>query len=167
MWKVVMIGLVVALTGCANMQEVNDSLKKINSTLSGTRTVEVSKLGDGTGFQPVLRVEVPGEVCNQQAFMDGYKDNFVKYWNQHVFTKIMRFDSEATLKPKDPNVKANLAMYKERMIGTKNTRSHFQDYPLNVNYAADNCPFRSYQKGQSAGIDAVTASEKTLIPLER
>jgi len=167
MWKVVMIGAVVALTGCANMQEVNDSLKKLNSTLSSARTVEVGKLGDGTGFQPVLRVEIPGDVCNRQAFIDGYKDNFVKYWNQNVFTKIMQLDSEAVLKPKDANVKANRSMYKEHMIGTKNVRDHMQDYPLDFSVNADNCAFRGYQKGQSAGIDAVRESEKTLIPLER
>jgi len=64
MRKLVLIGFIAALAGCANLQGVNDSLKQMNGTLSGAKTAPAGRLGDGTGYQPVLNVAVPGGVTD-------------------------------------------------------------------------------------------------------
>jgi len=167
MRKLVLIGFIAALAGCANLQEVNDSLKKANATLSGAKTAQAGQLGDGTGYQPALNIPVPGGICNVQAFTDGYRDAFIQNWNQAVSTKVAQFNAQTLASPKDVNAKSNLAMYKARMIGTKGYLGHQMDYKLDVSsFNANNCPYQSYQKGQAAGMDAVASNWKALVAQE-
>lgn len=167
MRKLVLIGFIAALAGCANLQGVNDSLKQINGALSGAKTATAGPLGDGTGYQPVLNVAVPGGVCNSQAFVDGYKDAFIQNWNQAVSTKVAQFNAQALASSKDVNAKSNLAMYKARMIGTKGYLGHQMDYKMDItSFNANNCPYQSYQKGQAAGMDSVSANWKALVAQE-
>ena len=167
MRKLVLIGFIAALSGCANLQGVNDSLKQINGALAGAHSGPVGQLGDGTGYQPVFNVSVPGGVCNQQAFLDGFKDAYLQNWNQFVSTKVSQFTAQSMASPKDQNAKQNLAFYKARTIGTKGYIGHQMDYKMDVSsFNANNCPYQSYQKGQSAGMDAVATNWKATVAQE-
>ena len=167
MRKLVLIGFVAVLAGCGNLQGVNDSLKQINGALSGAKTAAVGPLGDGTGYQPVLNIAVPGGVCHSQAFVDGYKDAFIQNWNQAVSTKVAQFNAQSSAAPKDQNAKSNLAMYKARVIGTKGYLGHQMDYKMDISsFNANNCPYQSYQKGQAAGMDSVASNWKALVAQE-
>ncbi len=172
MRKFALIGLVAALAGCAGLQDglknVNDSLKSANATLAGAHSAAVGQLGDGSGYQPALNVAVPAGVCNQQAFIDGFKDSYLVSWNQQVGTKVAQYTAEASQAHASAAAKQNLALYKARMIGAKKYVGHAMDYKLDVSsFNADNCPYRSYQKGQSAGMDAVASDWKALVAQER
>jgi len=67
MRKIFLVGVlsVAALSGCANLQDLNTSLKKANDALAGASSLPVGQLGDGTGYQPVFNIAVPGGVCNR------------------------------------------------------------------------------------------------------
>ena len=167
MRKLVLIGLVAALAGCANLQEVNDSLKKANAALSGASSRPVGQLGDGSGYQPVFNIAVPGGVCHQRAFIDGFKDSYLQNWNQFVSTKVTQYTAE-TMKP-TPSAAAttNLTLYQSRVIGAKKYTGHAMDYKLDVSsFNANNCPYQSYQKGLSAGVDAASSDWKALVAQE-
>ena len=63
--------------------------------------------------------------------------------------------------------KKNLALYQSRVIGTKKYIGHAMDYKLDVSsFNANNCPYQSYQKGLSAGMDAVSSDWKALVAQE-
>jgi|ThiBio_inoc_biof_1041523.scaffolds.fasta_scaffold00229_7 hypothetical protein len=167
MRKLVLIGLVAALAGCANLQEVNDSLKKANAALSGATSRPVGQLGDGSGYQPVFNIAVPGGVCHQQAFIDGFKDSYLQNWNQFVSTKVTQYTAETMKANASAAAKKNLALYQSRVIGTKKYIGHAMDYKLDVSsFNANNCPYQSYQKGMSAGMDAVSSDWKALVAQE-
>lgn len=167
MRKLVLIGLVAALTGCASLEEVNDSLRKANSALSGANSRAIGQLGDGTGYQPPLNVAMPGGVCQQQAFIDGYKDAYLQSWNQRVSLKVMQYTAEAKKANASPTASKNLALYQSHVIGAKGYVGHATKYKLDVSsFSADNCPYQSYQKGQSAGMDAVSGDWKDLVNKE-
>ena len=167
MRKLFVISALAALTGCASLQEVNDSLRKTNAALSGASSRQAGKLGDGSGYQPVLNIAVPGGVCHQQAFMDGFKDSYLLNWNQFVGTKVAHYTAE-TMKPNhSAAAKKNLALYQSRVIGAKKYIGHAMTYQLDASSLnANNCPYQSYQKGQSAGMNAVSADWKDLVAQE-
>lgn len=165
----VLVGLVVALAGCANLDQVNDSLKKVNDSLSGASTAEIGKMGDGTGYQPALTMSMPGDVCNRKAFADGFKDAFMQNWNMSISTKVSQYQAMSMTKPKDAKVKANLAMYKSKIIGTKGyigTNMDYQaDYLLSSMHPK-NCAFRSYQQGKNNGMQSVSEHLKMVVAQE-
>lgn len=166
MRKLVLVGVVVSvLAGCANLQDLNDSLKKTNAALSGATSRPVGQLGDGTGYQPVFNIDMPGGVCNQQAYVDGFKDAYILNWNQFVDTKISLFSAQSRNGVR--TAKQNLALYKSRVIGTKGYLGHQMDYKMNLSsFNADNCPYLSYTKGQNGGMEAVAADQKAIVAQE-
>lgn len=166
MQKLLIVSAVAILAGCAGLQEVNESLKKTNAALAGARTVDIGKLGDGTGYQPAITATMPRDVCNRQAFQDGYKDAYLTHWNQFVNDKIQRFTLEN--KTSKQGAKQNLALYKGRLIGSKGYMGHQMDYQLNLSTInADQCPYNSYTKGQNEARDAVAREMKVLVAQEQ
>ena len=169
MRKFVLLGLVVALAGCANLDQVNDSLKKVNESLSGASTAEVGKMGDGTGYQPALTMSIPGDACNRKAFAAGFKDAFMQNWNMTMSTKISQYQAMSMTKPRDAKVKANLAMYKSKIIGTKGYIGGEMDYQSDFNLPIThpkNCANRSYVQGKNNGMQSVSEHLKMVVAQE-
>lgn len=166
MRKLILVGLVAAISGCANLQTVNDQLGKINGTLAGSSASPVGQLGDGTGYQPTFNIQTPAGVCNHQAFVDGFKDAYLQNWNQYVSGKVAQFNAVVTGDPANSQARNNLALYRSKMIGTKGYTGHQMNYQMQLG-ANSNCPYQSYQRGQDAGMNAVLSNWKVLISEEK
>jgi len=157
--------LTALLAGCANqLQDVNDSLKKVNDALSGASSVPVGALGDGSGYQPNFNVSVPGTVCNRQAYLDGFKDSYLVQWNQFVDGKQTMYRTMAKQDQRNAPAKQNADLYKSRQIGAMRYMGHQADYP--PDFTANNCAYRSYVAGQTAGLDAVNRDSRALVAQE-
>lgn len=164
MKKLFVCGVVIALAGCADMQTVNESLRKVNETLAGATSVPVGKLGDGTGYQPDLQVSVPGGVCDRTAFLDGFKDTYVQNWREFVDLKLTTHQNLAKGKNPDAAAKRNVALYKKHQIGMQRYTSRQGDYP--PDFSGKNCRYQSYVAGQSSGTDAYARDMKALVAQE-
>lgn len=143
------------------------AISPASHTATSPHSVVLRKFGDGTGYQPAINVDIPNDVCDRNAFVDGVKDNFVANWNQFVKAQISLFQGQLVKRPLDKSASKNLALYRSRLIGTKGYA------PAKAKYAAarktngaDVCPSSSYVRGQDVGIDIVARERKSLVGQE-
>lgn len=157
--KLIMTGVLVSLAGCANLPE----LPKMNLPTLGAQTTTVTSFGDGTGYQPTVTVLIPPQTCNQQAFLDGYKDKYVYYWNQWIYTKVAGYSFA-----QDKTGKKNLAYYKSLRIGTHGYLGHPTNYTANsTNWNTTQCLLSSRTSGETAAMQAVQAAEQAAMQQEQ
>ncbi len=125
-------------------------------------TIEISHFGDGTGYQPSLKVPLPKSACDQPAFVKGFKDTYLEQWDRFVSEKLSLYQDKSKLSPQNAAYQKNVALYKARMIGISGNLGDGKGYR-----PVPNCsPFDSYQSGQNAALDRVTQDEKALVSTE-
>lgn len=147
------LGLLIILSGCANLPQLNTSLAQFNPSVS----VPVGQLGDGTGYQPIFNISIPTGTCNQQAFIDGFKDGYLSGWNSSVHEKINDLDGHVP--------KSKLLAYRSKLIGSENYQTHAGSYPLFGPYGyQDTCGHASYQNGNAQGGLSVSNNWNTMFP---
>ncbi len=161
-------GFVATLTGCANLQQLDSTLAQIkNQAMVGNQvtvgaTVPVGQLGDGTGYQPQFNISVPANACNQQAYLDGFKDQYVSTWdafiNSHSQTPVYGL-------PDTPKRVASFKFYRSHFIGMKNFMRHTSESLSDATGTnrAQACIYASYIKGEADSWAVVTAAEQQLV----
>lgn len=157
------------LTGCANLQQLDSTLAQIkNQAMVGNQgtgmgaTVPVGQLGDGTGYQPQFNIGVPTNACNQQAYIDGFKDQYVMDWDafitQHENTPFYGL-------PGRQEEVALAKFYQGHFIGMKNFRRHSSEAMPDVTGTnrAQACIYASYLAGKTNGGHAAITAEQQLV----
>lgn len=140
---------------------VVNGVHQLESKVEGP-TIEINHFGDGTGYQPSLKVPLPKTACDHPAFIKGFKDTYLQQWDQFVSEKLSLYQDKARLTPKNAAYQKNVALYKSRMIGISGNLGDGKGY-----HPTPNCsPFDSYQSGQNAALDRVTKDEKALVSME-
>lgn len=155
MKKLVLSGLVVgvmaSLSGCAGLQQVNDSLAKVNSALSGAGAQSL-QVGGGSGYSPTIMVTVPANVCDRAAFDAGARYGYVSSWNDMARQRATMFQLQASSSHSSA-AKRNGAMWAGKQIGTAGLASP-ASYEMQVGVGVVNCRYNSFTEGSSAGQEA-------------
>lgn len=168
MRKLLLIGAIIALAGCAQtgnvLQSVNESLKAANKTLAGGGTI--ATLGEANGYQATnLSVPADRDVCDQTAYMDGFKTGYVQSWNQLVDGRANLFRLNLQNRPKDTAAKANYKLYhgKKIVYGDAGTKEVLYGVKWDASGKITNfCQSNSYTKGKNAGLTAASNDFRTL-----
>lgn len=158
MRKLILIGMVAALSGCASdLRNINDSLRQANGALAGRGSVASSstssasmKLGDDTGYQPTIMVETPAGLCDMIAFNDGVKVGYITGWNQQVRDRALMHRLAAQSNPKDARLQANAQLFKNKLISTAALPLE-SNYQMQVKMGTNNCKYDSFTQGKTGG----------------
>lgn len=168
MRKLLLIGVIAALAGCAEtgnvLQGMNDSLKSINKSLAGGTSI--SSLGDASGYQAV-NIAVPGDssVCDQGAYTDGFKTGYVQSWNQLVDGRGNMFRLNLQNRPKDATAKQNYELYRTKKIVYRDAGNKDVQYATQwdtTGKITNFCQSNGYTKGKTAGLSAASNSFHSL-----
>lgn len=181
MRKIFILGLAIALGGCASdMKNLNDSLRQVNATLAGRQQQAASspllqqsasssllqqQIGAPGGYQPTITVTVPAGLCDRAAFDDGVRVGYITTWNQQVSNRSSLQQLQLRSAPKDSRNMANAQLYKNKMISTAGLPQDSQ-YQMQVTVNADNCRYRGFSSGKVAGMNAADNEFKALMRLE-
>lgn len=172
MKKLLTIAAILALAGCAQtgsvLQGVNDSLKAANKALAGGSTIQT--LGDAGGYQPV-NLNVPGDkdVCDQTAYLDGFKTGYVLSWNQLVDGRATLFRLNMQNRPNDAAAKRNYSVYQGKRIiyGDAGSKESLYGVKWDSSGKITNfCQSNGYTKGKNAGTTAASTDFRSLQALE-
>ena len=140
---------------------VVNEVHHLEDTVAGP-SIEINHFGDGTGYQPSLKVPLPKSACDHAAFTKGFKDTYLEQWDRFVSEKLSLYQDKSKLSPQNAAYQKNVALYKGRMIGISGNLGDGKGY-----HPVPNCsPFDSYQSGQNAALDRVTKDEKALVSME-
>jgi len=134
------------------------SVSSAQGSSSSLHTLIIEHFGDGTGYQPKVKVDLPANVCDERAFEKGFKDVYLQEWDQFITNRIQ--DTQLLLKKSSqPQQQKNrLAYYQEHLIGAKGSMGSEKDYHIMPNCS----PFDSYQAGQDLAMQLAVAAEKSL-----
>lgn len=128
-------------------------------------------LGPAGGYQvPNVTVQVAADVCNADAFIEGYKADYYLTWNQLVGSKEGIYQQLARQQPSNARVAWNLALYKGKLFNLKGYDNKTSVYGMQNLISTDDavrCAATSYQKGKNAGTAAAMNAYKKLEAQER
>lgn len=160
--RILMVALLIGLVGCETTSgPLGDLLKPAPPAVVGD-------WGDGTGYQPVLAPQVPFDVCDSPAYIDGYKDGFIYNWNTIIKTKRDTFRLRAQNRPGDRAAAYNRDLYESRVIGTRGYSSRESKYlPSSMLSKSGTCRTEAYYSGKRAGNDIATRERQALALQEK
>lgn len=171
MRKMLMLGVLVALTGCASdLKTLNASLREANAALAGQKmplrsNLAHMQLGDAGGYRPTVTVNVPADVCDRSAFDDGVRAGYITSWNQLVGERSKVHQLQLKNKPKDGRYQANVQLFKNKVIEAAALPQDTQ-YPMQFGVGADNCRYRGFVAGKATGRDAAVTEFQAFTKLE-
>ncbi len=152
MKKLVLIGLVVgvmaSLSGCAGLQQVNDSLANMHGAISRAETQSMQQslqVGSGVGYSPTIMVTVPANVCDRAAFMDGARAGYATNWNMTAGEQANIFRMQAR-SSHSAAAKQNAALWANKQIAAS-----ADVYQPQADINATICHSTSYQEGYVQG----------------
>lgn len=175
MRKLILLGVVVALSGCAaELKNMNETLRQANGALAGrgpvastasTNTAAPVTLGDVTGYQPTVMVPQPADLCDGAAFRDGVRVGYTNSWNQQVRDRAMVTKLAAAQNKRDAKLQANAELYRSKIISTTNLPLE-TSYQMQVAVGATNCKHDSFAKGKTGGLQAAIQDYQALVQTE-
>ena len=171
MRKILMLGVLVALTGCASdLKNLNDSLREANAALAGQKLPARSalaelQLGDAGGYRPSVTVNVPADVCDRAAYDDGVRAGYITSWNRLIGERSKAHQLQLQGKPKDSRYQSNVQLFKNKVIRASALPQDTQ-YPMQFGVGADNCRYRGFVAGKATGTNAAVAEFQALTKLE-
>jgi hypothetical protein len=122
----------------------------------------------GTGGWQVRRlVNVPGDVCNLQAFEEGYAAAYMRSWNQRIGNRDQVFLAMVKRNPKDPVARHNFELYKDKHFDLRGIRA--VQYAPKMDEAwhlSTACQADSYLAGQNAGTEGANEDYRELAAKE-
>jgi len=159
----VMLACGALLAGCAENMKVLQGGDH-EPTSSNSEAV-IGTLGETGGYQlRNVAVPVPAGACDKEAFIEGYKNEYVLQWNTAIRDKQTLFELQANQNPGDPIAKHNHALYEGKIFRTTLSK------PLDLHPDSESVHNRvsvSYQKGKNAAMDAVSRDVANLAAQER
>lgn len=168
--KFVSMAFVISLSGCAvAFHAANGTLGEVIGKPTTPTQVTVSSFGDGSGYQPTRLIEVPADVCDKDALLDGYTENYVQAWNEFVNSKVRQLSPGKTkVKGKAPAVDKttaqNLALYNSYLIGTQQGTGYKQQSKRVP--TGDACKSGSFAKGAASAMRDVEDERQKVIAKE-
>lgn len=143
------------LTGCA-MDQLNDTMSQltmkgttttgntgvVNVVSSGESSVPVGSFGSSIGYQPSFNISVPSGECDKTAFIAGFKDDYISYWNNAVIGHSI--DSA----PNAAGARKAKQFTDKYLIDKSNYQNKAHFY---MAQGTSRCSTLSYTDGQSAG----------------
>ncbi len=123
----------------------------------------------GTGGWQVRRpVSVPGDVCDMQAFEEGYTTAYMRSWNQRIGNRDQVFLAMVKRNPKDPVARHNFELYKDKRFDLRGIRAVQYAPKMDKAWHLSNaCQADSYLAGQNAGTEAANEDYQKLSAQER
>jgi hypothetical protein len=149
--KIIGVAFVLSLSGCAvAFHAANGTLGDVIGKPAASTHVQVTSFADGTGYQPIRSIEVPADVCDKDALVDGYKESYVLSWNEFVNAKVRQFSpnkvkAKGKARPAEMSSVQNLALYKSYLIGTSQGTEPKQQSKRPP--SSDTCKSAAFSKG--------------------
>lgn len=150
------------LTACAQFPKIPNFPGAANPPL-----VQMVELGGG-GWQVSERVQIPDDVCNPAAYVEGYKSSYMIEWNRVVVGKANLFALQAKSVNRGTSAEAahNLELYRGKVFNLRGHNDQSAQYGPQGLVSQDKkiqCSALSHFKGKNAGS---TASLEAIRKLE-
>lgn len=163
--RMLILMILSAMGGCVTTGPTPSSTR-MAAVRPAPETQRLFTIGTG-GWQVRRPVNIPGDVCDLQAFEEGYAAAYMRSWNQRIGNRDQVFLAMVKRNPKDPVARHNFELYKDKRFDLRGIRAVPYAPKTDESWRLTNaCQADSYLAGQNANTEAANEDYRALAAQE-
>lgn len=163
--RMLIVIISLAVGGCVTAGPTPPSTR-MTAVRPPQETQRLFTIGTG-GWQVRRPVSIPGNVCDLQAFEEGYGAAYMRSWNQRIGNRDQVYLAMVKRNPNDPVARHNFELFKDKRFDLRGIRAVSYAPKMDEAWHLSNaCQADSYRKGENAGIEAANEDYRALAAKE-